>query len=80
MLKTILVPVDGSEAAKLALEMACKIARADQARVILDEAQRTQPDMIVMGSRGLSDIRGLVVGSVSHKVSHAAPCHVVTVH
>ena len=36
-------------------------------------------DAIVMGSRGLSDIGGLVMGSVSRKVSNAAPCTVITV-
>jgi nucleotide-binding universal stress UspA family protein len=36
-------------------------------------------DLIVMGSRGLGDFEGLLVGSVSHKVSHLAECTVVTV-
>jgi nucleotide-binding universal stress UspA family protein len=27
-------------------------------------------DVIVMGSRGLSDVRGMLVGSVTHKVLH----------
>lgn len=47
---------------------------------ILEYAKENDIDMIVMGSRGLSDISGLVVGSVSHKVSHLAPCTCVTVH
>jgi nucleotide-binding universal stress UspA family protein len=50
------------------------------ADVILEEAARVGVDAIVMGSRGLSDIKGLLVGSVSHKVLHAAKCTVVTVH
>jgi len=36
-------------------------------------------DMIVMGSRGLSDLAGLLVGSVSHKVTNMAPCTCITV-
>ncbi|MDH3316773.1 MAG: universal stress protein [Gammaproteobacteria bacterium] len=32
-----------------------------------------------MGTRGLSDFQGLILGSVAHKVSYAAPCTVVTV-
>lgn len=50
------------------------------ADVILEEAGRLGVDAIVMGSRGLSDLKGLLVGSVSHKVLHLAKCTVVTVH
>jgi len=32
-----------------------------------------------MGTRGLSDLKGLFVGSVSHKVSHLADCSCITV-
>jgi nucleotide-binding universal stress UspA family protein len=50
------------------------------ADVILEEAERLGADAIVMGSRGMSDLQGLLVGSVSHKVLHTAKCTVVTVH
>lgn len=50
------------------------------ADVIASEAERLNVDAIVMGSRGLSDIKGLMVGSVSHKVMHIAKCTVITVH
>jgi len=50
------------------------------AKVIVDVAQRDGHDLIVMGTRGMSDIEGLAVGSVAHKVSHLAPCTVITVH
>ena len=55
------------------------IAKGDPARAILSEARRRGVDAIVMGSRGLSDLKGFVVGSVSHKVAHAAECSVITV-
>ncbi|CAM3449348.1 universal stress protein [Halomonas lysinitropha] len=56
------------------------IRQGDPARTIISEASRCKVDAIVMGSRGLSDLKGLVVGSVSHKVSHTADCTVITVH
>jgi nucleotide-binding universal stress UspA family protein len=49
---------------------------ADQ---ILEVAGSDQVDMIFMGSRGLSDARALLLGSVSHKVANHAACTCVTV-
>ncbi|OHV10033.1 universal stress protein [Kushneria phosphatilytica] len=50
------------------------------ADIIVEEAKRLNVDAIVMGSRGLTDLRGFIVGSVSHKVSHVAECMVISVH
>jgi nucleotide-binding universal stress UspA family protein len=49
---------------------------ADQ---ILEVAKSEGVDMIVMGSRGLSDARVLFLGSVSHKVANHAECTCITV-
>jgi nucleotide-binding universal stress UspA family protein len=32
-----------------------------------------------MGSRGVTDFNGLLMGSVSHKISHLAKCTCITV-
>ncbi|MEO1224195.1 MAG: universal stress protein [Pseudomonadota bacterium] len=48
-------------------------------RAILDAAESLDASMIVMGSRGISDAAGLLLGSVSHKVSHLAPCTCILV-
>jgi nucleotide-binding universal stress UspA family protein len=41
-------------------------------RTIVDAAGRHHPDIIVMGTRGLSGVRSLVLGSVSHGVAQHA--------
>ena len=51
----------------------------DPTRRILAAAKARDVNLIVMGSRGLGDFKGLMLGSVSHKVSHAAECTCVTV-
>lgn len=52
----------------------------DPARVIAYEAEALEVEVIVIGSRGLSDWSGMITGSVSHKVSHIATCMVISVH
>jgi nucleotide-binding universal stress UspA family protein len=42
------------------------------AKHIVDTAKERDCDLIVMGSRGLSDIAGLMLGSVTHKVLQLA--------
>ena len=55
------------------------MAGGDAADVILNCAKDRNADLIVMGTRGLSDLKGLFVGSVSHKVSHLADCSCIMV-
>ncbi len=62
-----------------ATKVARQIAEGDPAKVILGCAKEKNADLIVMGTRGLSDLQGLFVGSVSHKVSHVAECTCITV-
>lgn len=49
---------------------------ADQILRCIDEQG---VDCVVMGSRGLSNIKGLFLGSVSHKVMNRAPCTCIAV-
>ncbi len=51
----------------------------EAAQCIVDAAQREQADTIVMGHRGLGDIEGITLGSVSNRVSHLATCTVVMI-
>ncbi len=56
-----------------------EIREGDFANCILEVAKKVDADMIVMGRRGLSSLKGFVTGSVSHKVSQRADCSVLTV-
>ena len=55
------------------------LARGHVTETILKQAERRKADLIIIGSRGLSDIRGYLMGSVSRKVLTHAPCSVLTV-
>ena len=56
-----------------------EIRVGDYANCILEVANKADADIIVMGRRGLSNLKGFVTGSVSHKVSQRAECSVLTV-
>ena len=47
------------------------------AQVILETAQSSQADLIIIGARGLGPLKELVLGSVSHRVVLHAPCSVL---
>ncbi len=49
------------------------------ASVIEEEALGAKADMIVMGSRGLSGLKHLLLGSIAERVVQKAPCPVLTV-
>jgi len=46
---------------------------------IIDEATRRNVDMIVMGTRGLTGLKHIALGSTADKVVRTAPCPVLTV-
>lgn len=50
------------------------IQDGDPATRILEYSKAHEVDLIVIGRRGLGGLAGLLLGSVSQKVSHAAPC------
>jgi nucleotide-binding universal stress UspA family protein len=55
------------------------LREGDPAKVIADMANTQGVDMVVMGTRGLGDVRGIFLGSVARKVNHMAHCTVITV-
>lgn len=51
----------------------------DPTTCIADYVNKNRVDLVVMGRRGLGDMTGLFLGSVSHKVAHATDCSCLTV-
>ena len=56
-----------------------RLESGDPADSILSCIEDENIDCVVMGSRGLSNLKGLFLGSVSHKVANHAPCTCITV-
>ena len=46
---------------------------------VIQEAMERQADLIVMGTRGLTGLKHVALGSVADKVVRSAPCPVLTV-
>ena len=56
-----------------------RILEGRPAEVICRAAALEHCDMIVMGSRGRTQLQGLLLGSVTYRVLHSAPCPVLIV-
>ncbi len=52
------------------------LEEGDARLIILDYAERWAADLIIVGSRGLTGIKGFLMGSVSEAVAHYARCSV----
>jgi nucleotide-binding universal stress UspA family protein len=51
----------------------------DPAENIIDTIQRENADLLVIGRRGHSRLSGLLLGSISQKMTSLAPCRVMVV-
>jgi nucleotide-binding universal stress UspA family protein len=56
-----------------------KVLKGSPERMIVDYARKKHADMIVMGSRGLGDVEGMLLGSISRSVGLLADCPCLTV-
>jgi nucleotide-binding universal stress UspA family protein len=68
----------GQEGLDVRLELA-KTGTGGAAHIIADVAQEENADLIVTGTRGQGPIVGLILGSVTHRLLHIAPCPVLVV-
>ena len=55
------------------------VAAGDAAATIVDAARAGEVGLIVVGTRGLTGLHGLALGSVAHKVTSLAHCPVMVV-
>ena len=67
------------EAAKNNVPIQITIMQGDPAKVIIELAKAKSYDLIIMGTRGRSSFKELLIGSVSQKVMHHASCPVMVV-
>jgi len=56
-----------------------EMIEGDPAETIIEVAKTRNSDVIIMGSRGLGKLAGLILGSTSQKVVSFAPCPVLIV-
>jgi nucleotide-binding universal stress UspA family protein len=59
-----------------ALPVATKVLEGEPGHAIVQEADRWQADLLVVGSHGYSPVKRALLGSVSRHVSNHAPCSV----
>ncbi len=53
--------------------------QGDPADAILDVAEETKADLVIVGNKGMTGARRFLLGSVPNKVSHHAPCSVLII-
>ena len=61
-------------------EVEVLVERGDAAEVVTELASSRDVDIIVMGTRGHSKLRQILLGSTAERVVEHAPCPVMTVH
>jgi len=61
------------------IDVHTELIEGDAAEAIIEVAKTRHSEVIVMGSRGLGSLAGLILGSTSQKVVSHAPCPVLIV-
>jgi nucleotide-binding universal stress UspA family protein len=76
---TILEEAEASAKGHGCTDLSTALAYGHAAERIVEDAEHAKADLIVVGSRGLGEVGGLFLGSVSHKVIQNAACPCLTV-
>ena len=66
-------------ARKEGVEVQTHPVEADPAEAILNVAEESNADLIVVGNKGMTGARRFLLGSVPNNVAHHAPCSVIIV-
>jgi nucleotide-binding universal stress UspA family protein len=75
----IILDAAAAEAKQQGIEVQTHPVEADPADAILNVAEETKADLIVVGNKGMTGARRYLLGSVPNNVSHHAPCSVIIV-
>ncbi len=67
------------QASKWGVEVTGKAVVGPASQAIVDEAEALSADLIVMGTRGNTGVKHVLLGSVAERVVRTAPCPVLTV-
>lgn len=75
--KSLKRTIDALNQANITYELKASIG--DPSSEVIEIAKKEHVDLIILGSRGLGAIKGVLMGSVSQKIIQAAPCPVMIV-
>ena len=75
----LILDAAAADARKEGIEVQTHPVEADPADAIIDVAEQTNADLIVVGNKGMTGARRYLLGSVPNNVSHHAPCSVIIV-
>src|SRR6476661_1239482 len=68
-----------TQAEEAGVEVQIHARQGDPADAILDVAEETNADLIIVGNKGMTGAKRFLLGSVPNKVSHHAPCSVLII-
>jgi nucleotide-binding universal stress UspA family protein len=75
----VILEAAAGPAQEAGVEVQTHAREGDPADAILDVAEETGADLVVVGNKGMTGARRFLLGSVPNKISHHAPCGVYIV-
>jgi nucleotide-binding universal stress UspA family protein len=75
----LILDAAAADARQDGIEVQTHPLEGDPAEAILNVAEETKADLIVVGNKGMTGARRFLLGSVPNNISHHAPCSVIIV-
>lgn len=75
----LILDAAAADARKDGIEVQTHPVEGDPGEAILNVAEETGADLIVVGNKGMTGARRFLLGSVPNNISHHAPCSVMIV-